>query len=252
MVSRTCRSFSHVDNLKSHYSLRAVQAGGQEGGLTPDEIAHLVSLGVTGSCQRGVTIIGVDDVHEGPSSSSSLRGPAPLGNIVYSNAAFEAMCGRSSEQLLGSSFDLLIGPDTDPEQVSRLRESLSSQQPDTLRLLCYHSSGRTFWDSVSVAPISSAAALRQLAQSRGAGGTAAQDPPGQQQMGPPLPLPLSLRSSFFICIHDDVSSMVSEQAGFRLRDQALHSCSEGITIVDPSLADFPIVYANEAFLQMTG
>lgn len=225
----------------------------QESGLTPDEVAHLVSLGVTGSCQRGVTIIGVDEgIHACSLSSTSSRAPAPLGNIVYCNAAFEAMCGRSSEQLLGSSFDLLIGPDTDPEQVSRLREALSSQQPDTLRLLCYHRSGRTFWDSVSVAPISSAAALRHLAQSREAEGAAAQDPGQQQQEPGPLPLPLSLRSSFFICIHDDVSSMVSEQAGFRLRDQALHSCSEGITIVDPGLNDCPIVYANEAFLQMTG
>lgn len=175
---------------------------------------------------------------------------APLGRILYANATFEGMSGRSSEQLLGSSFELLIGPDTDPEQVSRLREALTSQKPDTFRLLCYHSSGRTFWDSVSIAPISSnAATLRQMDRAREAK-SLVQD----LDQTPPYCCspPLHLNSSFFIVLHDDVSNIVSEQAGFQLRDQALHSCAEGITIVDPSLPDHPIVYANEAFLLMTG
>lgn len=201
---------------------------------------------MTGSFQRGVTIIGVDNDHLTVGGVAPL---APLGRILYANATFEGMSGRSSEQLLGSSFEkILIGPDTDPEQVSRLREALTGQLPDTFRLLCYHSSGRTFWDSVSIAPISSSAAsLRQMDRSRSSLLNEL-DQTRPVCTSPTLPL----NSSFFLVLHDDVSSMVSEQAGFKLRDQALHSCAEGITIVDPCLPDSPIVYANEAFLQMTG
>ena len=124
-----------------------------------------------------------------------------------------------------------------------------------LMLLTLRSDGTTFWNSMSVAPISTAAALQQLASSREAQHHRDRDSSLVQDLdqGPPLPEPqISSRSSFFIVLHEDVSRMVSEQAGFRLRDQALHSCAEGITIVDPSLADNPIVYCNDAFLQMTG
>ena len=197
--------------------------------------------------------------------------PPSLGRIVYANATFEEMSGRSSSQLLGSSLDVLLGPDSDPVQVSRLREALISQLPDTLRLQCYHSAGGTFWNSLSVAPISNASALRQLASSREAGRHPRDHQALVQDLDQgPSPSPSSKcptppagaegavsgggasRSSFVIVLHEDVSRMVSEQAGFRLRDQALHSCAEGITIVDPSLPDNPIVYCNDAFLQMTG
>lgn len=87
---------------------------------------------------KGVTILSV----KGDSlAGDAMSGPPPLGKIVYSNTTFEDMCGRSSEKLLGSSLDVLIGPDSDPVQVSRLREAITGQIPDTLRLLCYHRYG---------------------------------------------------------------------------------------------------------------
>jgi hypothetical protein len=99
-----------------------VQAGACE--LSDDEIAHLVSLGITRSSQRGVTIIAADVsmystvAHVQSLDSSSfpiLPASQSLGRIMYSNATFEAMCGRNC---VGSGLDLLIGPDTDPVQVS--------------------------------------------------------------------------------------------------------------------------------------
>lgn len=55
-----------------------------------------------------------------------------------------------------------------------------------------------------------------------------------------------------LCVHQDVSARVSEQLGMRLRDHALSSCSEGIAIADASQPDQPLVYVNDAFLQITG
>lgn len=39
---------------------------------------------------------------------------------------------------------------------------------------------------------------------------------------------------------------------WRLREHAISSINEGITIADPNLPDAPIVYVNDAFLRMTG
>ncbi|GAX74943.1 hypothetical protein CEUSTIGMA_g2389.t1 [Chlamydomonas eustigma] len=243
--------------------------------LSDDEIAHLVSLGITRSSQRGVTIIAADvnmyssvtHVQSLVSSSLDANGPLPilsssqsLGRIMYSNDTFEAMCGRNC---LGSGLDLLIGPDTDPEQVCRLHEALSTQQADTIRMLCYHANGTTFWNSLSIAPISSTEALRRM-DTAGLDGINNHTSSHSKEEGDVYKKLQQLSNSsnnssdamitstFFIILHEDVSRMVMEQAGFRLRDQALHSCAEGITIVDPSLPDMPVVYANESFLEMTG
>jgi hypothetical protein len=130
-------------------------------------------------------------------------------------------------------------------------------------MLCYHANGSTFWNSLSIAPISSTEALRRMDRERlGAnsrGSNAASKEEGDvykklQQLSNSSnnSSDALITSAFFIILHEDVSRMMLEQAGFRLRDQALHSCAEGITIVDPSLPDMPVVYANESFLEMTG
>ncbi|GFH15601.1 putative LOV domain-containing protein, partial [Haematococcus lacustris] len=50
----------------------------------------------------------------------------------------------------------------------------------------------------------------------------------------------------------DISQQVAEERGQQLRDQALSSCSEGITISDATLPDCPLVYVNDAFCCITG
>lgn len=56
----------------------------------------------------------------------------------------------------------------------------------------------------------------------------------------------------YLCVHTDISERVSMEMNWRLRDHALSSCSEGITIADPSQPDAPLVYVNDAFCQITG
>nr|AML78291.1 putative LOV domain-containing protein [Pleurastrum insigne] len=56
----------------------------------------------------------------------------------------------------------------------------------------------------------------------------------------------------YLCCHEDISARLSEEMSWRLRDHALSSCSEGITIADPSQPDAPLVYVNDAFLTITG
>ena len=97
--------------------LFCMQAGRGGPELSQDELAQLISLGVTRSCMKGVTILSVKE----DGLADDRMGPPPLGKIVFANATFEEMCGRSADQLQGSSLDILIGPDSDPVQVPLFR-----------------------------------------------------------------------------------------------------------------------------------
>ncbi len=56
----------------------------------------------------------------------------------------------------------------------------------------------------------------------------------------------------YLLVHEDITERVTQGMQWRLRDHALSSCSEGITIADPSRPDAPLIYVNDAFLQITG
>lgn len=101
-------------------------------GMSAASISSLLSSGLA-STQRGVSIVAVDapaaqpctathlaagvTALQGATGSWATPAGAQLGRIVYCNDSFAAMCGRSSKDLVGSSFEVVIGPDTDPEQV---------------------------------------------------------------------------------------------------------------------------------------
>lgn len=227
--------------------------------LSDDGLKSLISCGLT-SCPRGVSIIAVDAASEAAADAVAVSSASPsvgtsrdswsslsgsqFGRVIFCNDAFAAMCGRSTQEVLGSTFDMLIGPDTDPEQVARLREALHNQQADTVQLRCYHSSGSTFWNSMTISPIPHA----NTSQSA----PSLTSPSSEECNISTSTSPPSTAVTCFLTLHHDVSSIISEMDGFRLRDLALHRCSEGITLVDPNQPDMPVVFVNDAFLDMTG
>lgn len=55
-----------------------------------------------------------------------------------------------------------------------------------------------------------------------------------------------------VTVFRDITSDKRAIDALRLRDRALAATTTGVTISDPALPDNPLVYANPAFLQMTG
>jgi len=55
-----------------------------------------------------------------------------------------------------------------------------------------------------------------------------------------------------IAVAIDVSQRVQADAAARLRDRAIAASSNGITISDATKPDFPIIYANDKFFELTG
>lgn len=75
-------------------------------------------------------------------TDADLDPPGP--HIVYANAAFTRMTGYSLDEIRGQAPRILQGPDTDPEVLRRLRNSLEQGQPFEGRTVCYRRDGTAF------------------------------------------------------------------------------------------------------------
>jgi diguanylate cyclase (GGDEF)-like protein/PAS domain S-box-containing protein len=109
----------------------ALTAGG-----TPDEVLLHRALAATTS---GVTIADMT---------------APDQPLVYVNAAFEELTGRSAAQVLGRNCRFLQGPDTDPGVVARMRAAINEGSEFRATLLNHRGPEREpWWNEIHLAPV---------------------------------------------------------------------------------------------------
>ncbi|MBV9896544.1 MAG: PAS domain S-box protein [Chloroflexi bacterium] len=76
--------------------------------------------------------------------------------IVYVNAAFEQLTGYTSEEIVGETLRLLIGPETDLETVARLARAAAEGRADRGELGSYRKDGQLIWLEVAGAPVRAA------------------------------------------------------------------------------------------------
>lgn len=77
--------------------------------------------------------------------------------IVFVNQAFEQRSACSAELLRGRSLNFLIGPQTQLDQIERLRQGLQSDKAVHLELICYSVDGSAFWLEADIVPLANAA-----------------------------------------------------------------------------------------------
>lgn len=76
------------------------------------------------------------------------------GRVEWVNPAFIALCGYTLEELRGRKpGHLLQGPETAPEPVQRIRESLRERRPCREKLVNYHKDGTRYRVDVFITPI---------------------------------------------------------------------------------------------------
>ena len=73
--------------------------------------------------------------------------------IVFANRAFREMTGYPEHEIVGQNCRFLQGPDTDPENVARIREALASEEVIVVELLNYRKDGTPFWNALHIGPI---------------------------------------------------------------------------------------------------
>ncbi len=77
--------------------------------------------------------------------------PGP--RILYVNEAFTKLTGYSSEEIIGKTPRILQGPNSNRDELDRLKESMKKWEPCVIEILNYKKNGEQFWNSISVMPL---------------------------------------------------------------------------------------------------
>ncbi|XP_057798307.1 phototropin-2 isoform X2 [Salvia miltiorrhiza] len=73
--------------------------------------------------------------------------------IVYASSGFFTMTGYSSKEVIGKNCRFLQGPDTDQNEVSKIRDATRNGTSYCGRLLNYKKDGTPFWNLLTITPI---------------------------------------------------------------------------------------------------
>ncbi|TAH07580.1 MAG: PAS domain S-box protein [Sphingobacteriia bacterium] len=77
--------------------------------------------------------------------------PGP--KIIYVNNAFTKMTGYSAEEVLGKTPRILQGPESNKDELDRLKKSLANWEPCEIEIINYKKNGDPFWVNFSVVPV---------------------------------------------------------------------------------------------------
>jgi PAS domain S-box-containing protein len=73
--------------------------------------------------------------------------------IIFVNDAFSALTGYGREEAVGRNCRFLQGPDTNQDDLLRLREAVAEGRGVEVEVLNYRKDGASFWNGLSVSPV---------------------------------------------------------------------------------------------------
>ncbi len=76
--------------------------------------------------------------------------------LIYANAGFERLTGYSVEEVLGINCRFLQGPETEEASIDEIRQAIREQRECLVEILNYRKDGSTFWNRLSITPVSNA------------------------------------------------------------------------------------------------
>nr|WP_315145637.1 PAS domain-containing protein [uncultured Flavobacterium sp.] len=74
-------------------------------------------------------------------------------NIVYVNPAFTKISGYNSEEILGKSPEVFIGPDSDIEEHDKLINAIKNKQECQIETLSYKKNQEAYWINFNMLPV---------------------------------------------------------------------------------------------------
>nr|AML77624.1 putative LOV domain-containing protein [Ignatius tetrasporus] len=198
--------------------------------------------------------------------------------LVYASNGFYQMTGYSPEECLGHNCRFLQGEGSDPKEVAKIREAIQKGTTCSVRLLNYRKDGTPFWNLLTITPIKNEAGVVtkivgvQVDVTSKTEGKAFADASG-------VPLLVKydhrLKENVAKTIVDDVTIAVQQaeteaDASKKRRNRqrgtqpksfprvamdlatTVERIQQNFVISDPTLPDCPIVFASDAFLELTG
>ena len=101
----------------------------------------------------------VDAFARSPSPMVITDARAPDNPIAWANAAFLQVTGYGADEIVGRNCRMLQGPGTDRFTVERIRSAVEAAEPISVELLNYRKDGTTFWNAMTITPVSDAEGL---------------------------------------------------------------------------------------------
>lgn len=77
----------------------------------------------------------------------------PDNPIIFVNDAFSRLTGYAREEIIGRNCRFLQGPDTNRDDIDRIRDAIHRRQQIEIDLLNYKKNGDTFWNRLLIAPV---------------------------------------------------------------------------------------------------
>nr|AHZ63928.1 phototropin [Bolbocoleon piliferum] len=192
--------------------------------------------------------------------------------LVYASEGFYQMTGYTKDEVLGHNCRFLQGEATDPVEVEKIRDAVKNGRSTAVRLLNYRKDGTPFWNLLTVTPVYAADGTLskyigvQVDVTSKTEGSAYTD-----RSGVPLLVKYNDRLKQNVA-HDIVADVKDavESAEPSLQNKAVGTApkafprvaidlastveriQQAFVVSDPNLPDCPIVFASDAFLEMTG
>ncbi|GMM92819.1 PAS domain-containing protein [Qipengyuania sp. MTN3-11] len=73
--------------------------------------------------------------------------------IIFCNEAFQQLTGYQASEIIGRNCRFLQGPDTDQEQVGKIRRAIKDETVVVVEILNYRKDGSSFWNTLHLGPI---------------------------------------------------------------------------------------------------
>ncbi|WP_426125916.1 HWE histidine kinase domain-containing protein [Pararhizobium sp. PWRC1-1] len=77
----------------------------------------------------------------------------PDNPIIFANDSFLALTGYAREEVLGQSFNALIGPASAPDGLAQLKSAFADNNEDNLECICNRKDGSVFWAAILIGPV---------------------------------------------------------------------------------------------------
>lgn len=73
--------------------------------------------------------------------------------VIFINAAFTALTGYTSREMVGQNCRLLQGVNSEPRVIQQIREAIAQVRPTTCVILNYRKDGTPFWNELTINPV---------------------------------------------------------------------------------------------------